>query len=88
MEEICVKVYSWRTNNRSYRKTLRHKDQIDDVDEQNALVKACHKRCALRTLHVLEKNGGIFIKLGQHLVGPVPRRKVFVRINTDRNRAP
>lgn len=32
------------------------------------MLKACHKRCALRTLAVLEKNGGVFIKLGQHLV--------------------
>lgn len=32
------------------------------------MLKACHKRCALRTLKVLETNGGIFIKLGQHLV--------------------
>lgn len=30
-------------------------------------MKACHKRCAERTLRVLEKNGSIFIKLGQHL---------------------
>ncbi|KAM3072282.1 hypothetical protein ACMFMG_009093 [Clarireedia jacksonii] len=27
----------------------------------------CHQRCANRTLKVLEKNGSIFIKLGQHL---------------------
>lgn len=32
------------------------------------MLKSCHKRCAERTLKVLEKNGGIFIKLGQHLV--------------------
>ncbi|KAL1912929.1 hypothetical protein Sste5344_001016 [Sporothrix stenoceras] len=50
-----------------YRKTLRQRDQIEDATEQDALIKACHKRCALRTLHVMEKNGGIFIKLGQHL---------------------
>jgi aarF domain-containing kinase len=31
------------------------------------ILKACHKRCAERTLKVLEKNGSIFIKLGQHL---------------------
>lgn len=30
-------------------------------------MKACHQRCADRTLRVLEKNGSIFIKLGQHL---------------------
>lgn len=28
---------------------------------------ACHKRCANRTLQTMEKNGSIFIKLGQHL---------------------
>ncbi|CAK7227115.1 hypothetical protein SEUCBS140593_006469 [Sporothrix eucalyptigena] len=50
-----------------YRKTLSHREKIDDEVEQNELLKACHKRCALRTLRVLEKNGGIFIKLGQHL---------------------
>lgn len=27
----------------------------------------CHKRCALITLHALQSNGGIFIKLGQHI---------------------
>lgn len=31
------------------------------------MLKACHKRCAERTLEVLERNGSIFIKLGQHL---------------------
>lgn len=35
--------------------------------EQEEILKACHKRCAERTLVVLEKNGSIFIKLGQHL---------------------
>ena len=39
-----------------------------DESEREAMLKACHKRCAERTLKVLEKNGGIFIKLGQHLV--------------------
>lgn len=36
-------------------------------DEYTQLLKACHQRCADRTLLVLEKNGSIFIKLGQHL---------------------
>ncbi|KPI37073.1 ABC1 family protein MCP2 [Cyphellophora attinorum] len=31
------------------------------------MLRACHKRCADRTLEVIEKNGSIFIKLGQHL---------------------
>jgi aarF domain-containing kinase len=46
-----------------YRSTLK-RDQEDDYD---VLLKACHKRCAQRTLVTLEKNGSIFIKLGQHL---------------------
>jgi aarF domain-containing kinase len=43
------------------------KERRDDPEEERSLLKACHKRCALRTLQVLEKNGSIFIKLGQHL---------------------
>ncbi|KAK8202696.1 ABC1 family-domain-containing protein [Phyllosticta capitalensis] len=47
-----------------YRVTLKH----DDTDPSYPdLLKACHKRCAERTLDTLEKNGSIFIKLGQHL---------------------
>lgn len=41
---------------------------IEDEDGQNKVLRACHKRCAERTLKAMEKNGGIFIKLGQHLV--------------------
>jgi len=49
----------------SYRVTLKHKhDKPEDFD---VLLKACHKRCADRTFIVLEKNGSIFVKLGQHL---------------------
>ncbi|CZR59711.1 related to bacterial aminoglycoside acetyltransferase regulators [Phialocephala subalpina] len=50
-----------------YRVTLNQNEKIEDEEEQNRALKACHKRCAERTLKVLEKNGGIFIKLGQHL---------------------
>ncbi|PFH61829.1 hypothetical protein XA68_16163 [Ophiocordyceps unilateralis] len=50
-----------------YRTTLNAKAAAADGDDQTAMLKACHKRCAERTLRVLEKNGGIFIKLGQHL---------------------
>jgi aarF domain-containing kinase len=53
------------SNLRSYRVTL--KQEASSPEEQNALISACHKRCAERTLRVLEKNGSIFIKLGQHL---------------------
>ena len=49
----------------SYRVTLKHESKDDE--EHASILKACHKRCALRTLKVLEKNGSIFIKLGQHL---------------------
>jgi len=49
----------------SYRVTL--KQQSGDPEEETSLLKACHKRCAERTYKVLEKNGSIFIKLGQHL---------------------
>jgi len=49
----------------SYRVTL--KKEASSPEEYDALIKACHKRCAERTLRVLEKNGSVFIKLGQHL---------------------
>ncbi|KAF9887842.1 hypothetical protein FE257_009502 [Aspergillus nanangensis] len=48
-----------------YRVTL--KQETSSPEERSELLKACHKRCAERTLRVLEKNGSIFIKLGQHL---------------------
>ncbi|ORY12239.1 ABC1 family-domain-containing protein [Clohesyomyces aquaticus] len=46
-----------------YRKTL----QRDNEEDYESLLRACHLRCAKRTLVTLEKNGSIFIKLGQHL---------------------
>lgn len=52
-------------NINDYRVTL--KERHDDPEVGAAMLKACHKRCAQRTLEVLEKNGSIFIKLGQHL---------------------
>ncbi|KAK4219554.1 ABC1 family-domain-containing protein [Rhypophila decipiens] len=54
-------------NIRDYRTTLSQTDTMKDPHEADELLKACHQRCADRTLRVLEKNGGIFIKLGQHL---------------------
>ncbi|KAI9652740.1 MAG: hypothetical protein M1821_007814 [Bathelium mastoideum] len=48
-----------------YRVTLGIREK--EGDENDMLLKTCHKRCAERTLSVLEKNGSIFIKLGQHL---------------------
>ncbi|KAK0651561.1 ABC1 family-domain-containing protein [Cercophora newfieldiana] len=50
-----------------YRTTLNQRETIQDPEESDRVLKACHLRCAVRTLRVLEKNGGIFIKLGQHL---------------------
>lgn len=54
-------------NVNDYRTTLNQREKIEDPEQKEEILKACHKRCALRTLKVLEKNGGIFIKLGQHL---------------------
>ncbi|KAL1304790.1 hypothetical protein AAFC00_003722 [Neodothiora populina] len=53
-------------NINDYRRTLGSHDKHTE-EEYQALLKACHKRCAERTLVVLEKNGSIFVKLGQHL---------------------
>ncbi|KAG5992426.1 hypothetical protein E4U54_003648 [Claviceps lovelessii] len=50
-----------------YRTTLNAMAAIEGEEEQNKALRACHKRCAERTLKAMEKNGGIFIKLGQHL---------------------
>jgi aarF domain-containing kinase len=43
-----------------YRRTLKEPCTKEELA-------ACHKRCANRTLKAIEKNGSIFIKLGQHL---------------------
>ncbi|KAL1998868.1 hypothetical protein VTN02DRAFT_5457 [Thermoascus thermophilus] len=50
-----------------YRTTLNQKAKASSPEEAAEILRACHKRCAERTLRVLEKNGSIFIKLGQHL---------------------
>ena len=60
-----AKPFAWLTFHASYQHTLRYKEQ--GGDEWHVKLKACHKRCAERTLEVLEQNGSIFIKLGQHL---------------------
>ncbi|TIB57611.1 hypothetical protein E3P78_04151 [Wallemia ichthyophaga] len=36
-------------------------------DEKWDSLAGCHKRCAERVLNVLKANGGVFIKLGQHI---------------------
>lgn len=48
-----------------YRRTL-NASYITDEERTEAL-KKCHKRCALITREALERNAGIFIKLGQHI---------------------
>ncbi|KAH8730038.1 hypothetical protein GQ44DRAFT_607685 [Phaeosphaeriaceae sp. PMI808] len=50
-------------NIKDYRKVLK----LDHDADYEEMLKACHLRCAKRTLRTLELNGSIFIKLGQHL---------------------
>ena len=52
---------------RSYRAVLNSKEKDQDEEGWQSTLRACHQRCADRTLGVLEQNGSIFIKLGQHL---------------------
>lgn len=60
-----IKGYKLLIVQNSYRVTLNKETGTEE--ERTALLNACHQRCADRTLKVLEKNGSIFIKLGQHL---------------------
>lgn len=62
--------------------TLNHNEKVEDEAEQTRMLKDCHQRCADRTLKVLEKNGSIFIKLGQHLVSGVAGKVVEVLVLT------
>lgn len=48
---------------RSYRAVLKRSSEPTYADD----LKACHLRCATRTLRTIEANGSIYIKLGQHL---------------------
>lgn len=61
-DPTCHSVYVY-----SYRKTLKEYDTLESPEAKIKLIKACHKRCAERTRRVMEQNGSIFIKLGQHL---------------------
>ena len=61
----------------SYRVTLNQNEKTEDEKEKDISLKACHQRCADRTLKVLEKNGSIFIKLGQHLVHGLYLRRLI-----------
>lgn len=40
---------------------------IEDDELREIELNRCHKRCALITLHALSSNGGVFIKIGQHI---------------------
>lgn len=42
------------------------RNYANDDDKWDSLSR-CHKRCAERVLAVLKSNGGVFIKLGQHI---------------------
>jgi hypothetical protein len=48
-----------------YRMVIRRKGK-DEYDQGDDMSK-CHLNCAQRALAVFEQNGGIYIKLGQHL---------------------
>ncbi|ONH69690.1 ABC1 family protein MCP2 [Cyberlindnera fabianii] len=48
-----------------YKRTL-GKEYETNTEKHQAMSK-CHKKCAEITLKALEKNGGIYIKLGQHI---------------------
>ncbi|KAL8914424.1 MAG: hypothetical protein Q9171_000929 [Xanthocarpia ochracea] len=54
-------------NVNDYRMVLNSKEKDKDGEGWQSTLRACHQRCADRTLRVLEQNGSIFIKLGQHL---------------------
>ncbi|KAL8883064.1 MAG: hypothetical protein Q9198_000049 [Flavoplaca austrocitrina] len=54
-------------NVNDYRTVLKFKDEDKYEARWQSILKACHQRCADRTFRVLEQNGSIFIKLGQHL---------------------
>ncbi|BFZ61862.1 hypothetical protein YB2330_002940 [Saitoella coloradoensis] len=48
-----------------YRRVLNSEYLTSELREE--AMSACHKKCALRTRKVMEKNGGVYIKLGQHV---------------------
>lgn len=48
-----------------YKKTLDAK--YESSEARCSALSACHQYCAKVTLHALQSNGGIFIKLGQHI---------------------
>lgn len=41
--------------------------EYNSKEEYDKALSECHDKCATITLHALERNGGVFIKLGQHI---------------------
>lgn len=60
-------VYDYRMTLRRQRQRQRQQDAENSGGVEEGEMSECHLRCARRTLKVFEKNGGIYIKLGQHL---------------------
>jgi len=50
-----------------YRRTMGRQARLENGEEGEEEMSRCHLRCAERALRVFERNGGIYIKLGQHL---------------------
>lgn len=48
---------------------------VENQDERIKVIKECHKRCAQRLVDLCFANGGIYIKLGQH-VGQLVRHNI------------
>lgn len=40
---------------------------IENQEERSQVIQECHKRCAQRLVDLCFANGGIYIKLGQHV---------------------
>jgi aarF domain-containing kinase len=51
----------------NYKKTLSKNSYETDSQAQKEALNKCHLKCAKITLKALESNGGIYIKLGQHI---------------------
>lgn len=58
-----VNVVTWAT----IRCFWEYKTALGATTDCEEVLNACHKKCAGITLKALEKNGGIYIKLGQHI---------------------
>jgi aarF domain-containing kinase len=63
-----------------YRMTMRRK--YENEEEGRKAMSECHLRSASRALHVFEKNGGIYVKLGQHLAALSYLIPIVIRLKT------